>query len=386
MELPHPVDGRVGRKGRVQKVFGAHGRLLVVTDAVDLAVGVAIIIIVIVSVPERKVRYGKFFLQLADRFFELSALQPDFSEFLVLQAAIVGIVGVGIIVAVPVHGIGIHAVMVVGSHHVVHSVAIGGALDIGRNRSTNHAIAVLFGFGQVGNRQGFERKFFVRIVTVEARAEGTAVLRGVPVVVVFPYCHGGLAIGVIAQAALGRPADFEAYQLSVGPAFAAAFGGNCLGFLLGLPGGNVPAVALHVQRGVVFKDGLLVCVDGLPLVGDRSSKVSETDLPVGLAVPPGFRGVRDDPLDGCDGFLGGFLVHESPDDPGSGVLEENVVGAQGPLGFVLGLLPRPAFWRGLALGSALGRTLGARAPARSLRIGGFVGVSSGFFESYTVMT
>ena len=376
MELLHPIDGRAGREG----IVGGHGRILVVTNAAVLVVGVVAIIIIssiiaVAVVPERKVGYGEFLFQLVDRFFELSVLQPDLLEFLVLQAAVVGIVGV-----VPIHGI--HAVMVVGSHHdVIHNmnIHIGRALDIGRDRATNHAtIAVLLGFGQVGNRQGLEGKFFVRrIGTMEARAEGTPVLRGIPVVVILPDGHGGLAIGVIAQAAVGRPADLEAYQLPVGPAFAAAGGGKGLGFLLGLPDGNVPAVAFHVQGGVVVKDGHLGRVDGLPLVGDRPGEVSETDLSVGLAVPPGFRRVCDDALDGRNGLLGTPLAEESLDDPGPGVLEENVVGAQGPLGFVLGLLPRPAFRRGLAFGSALGRILGARAPVRSLRIGGFVGVSSG---------
>jgi len=221
-------------------------------------------------------------------------------------------------------------------------------------------------------------------------------LRSVPVVVVFSDPDRVLAVdhvvGTHAVGARGGHAVVEDRRARpCGRSVLAVVGAGRrregLGFLLGLPYGDVSAITLHVQGGVVIEDRPLGFGDVLPLVGDRAGKVPETDLSVGLAVPPGFRRVGNDALDGGNGFLRGPLVGESLHDARSRVLEENVVGTQGALRLVLGLLPRPSLRRGLALGGALG----ARAPGRSRRVDrsdGFVGIpsrkcSSGFRRNTT---
>ena len=88
----------------------------------------------------------------------------------------------------------------------------------------------------------------------------------------------------------------------------------------------------------MFEDSFLVFVDGLPLLGDCSGEIRETDLPVALAVAPGLSGLsrsRDDGLDGGNfDLVDGPHSGESIDDPGRVELEENIVGSQGTLGLV----------------------------------------------------
>jgi len=193
-------------------------------------------------------------------------------------------------------------------------------------------------------------------------------LWGVPVAVIFPYLDGVLAVRHIRVAA-----DIKVDRR---PRPTLSRRGQGLGFLLGLPDGNVSSIALHVQRRIVVEESPLVLVNGLPLVGNCPGQITETDLAVGLAMPPGFRRVCDNALNGSNRFFGGPLLRKSLNDAGSCMFEENVVGTEGPLGFVLGFFPRSTFRRRLALGCALGRTLGARTPGGSPGTNGFVGIST----------
>ncbi|VEU40785.1 unnamed protein product [Pseudo-nitzschia multistriata] len=163
-----------------------------------------------------------------------------------------------------------------------------------------------------------------------------------------PACdphHGGVAIAVavainvIAIDAIGTAIDAIATDDIPTDDIRA----RQLPHLLGLPEGHLPAVPLHVQGGVVIEEGPLVGPDGLPAIGDPPGQVPEADLPVGLAALLGHGRVDHDVLDGEDGFGHGSLLREAADDAGPGVLEEDVVGAQGALGLVLGFLPGAAF-------------------------------------------
>mmetsp|Transcript_20242 Transcript_20242/g.44064 ORF Transcript_20242/g.44064 Transcript_20242/m.44064 type:complete len:211 (-) Transcript_20242:636-1268(-) len=102
--------------------------------------------------------------------------------------------------------------------------------------------------------------------------------------------------------------------------------------------------------------------DCLPFVGNAPGQIPKTDLTVLLLFLPAggaisLRIVGHDVLNGSTGFLEGHLLREALKDAAPCVLEENVVGTQGALGFVLWLFPAAAFSRFLVfLGLSHGAT------------------------------